>query len=522
MKDLQQLLVNLNINDDNIHKRLKFISLEKEQRDILIKLIPWAKKYSKEISKKFYDFQFAFKPTYELIESNANRKGITVSALREHLETALAQYYLGVFEGAQEDYGVNYFKKRMQVGIIHNNINLPLKWYLGSYDQFSRLSFEYIAKAKLDRKAESQALQAILSVFNLDMQIVSDAFLFSLLSSVGIEIDPNDISYGKDAFEEVGVIKNYSTALVEQASAIASGELEHNIFKNQINGGLGKSMFQIKDQLLSFVHTIEENNQALHEVTSNLQDASSIMKQNSDIAVEKSTNINSELSNQQEQMSSVSAAAEEMSSSVNEISSNVQKATVVAHDAVNKAENTHDLLENLNNSSKEIGKIVSVINNIAEQTNLLALNATIEAARAGEAGKGFAVVANEVKSLAKDTSSATFEISEKIETIQSSSNNVISAIGDIIGIIKVINESLVSIAAAMEQQTATISEIVINISKNTHAGENISVNMADVKESVDNTGQTIEQLSILSGSLVSMASQITETISFFKLGNDSE
>ena len=60
-------------------------------------------------------------------------------------------------------------------------------------------------------------------------------------------------------------------------------------------------------------------------------------------------------------------------------------------------------MERLGVSSKEIGKVIEVINDIAEQTNLLALNATIEAASAGEAGKGFAVVANEVKELAKQT-----------------------------------------------------------------------------------------------------------------------
>ena len=81
------------------------------------------------------------------------------------------------------------------------------------------------------------------------------------------------------------------------------------------------------------------------------------------------------------------------------------------------ATNASVTINELGESSQEIGKVIRTITSIAQQTNLLALNATIEAARAGEAGKGFAVVANEVKELAKQTATATEDISEKIESI---------------------------------------------------------------------------------------------------------
>ena len=103
--------------------------------------------------------------------------------------------------------------------------------------------------------------------------------------------------------------------------------------------------------------------------------------------------------------------------------------------------------------------MVKVITSIAEQTNLLALNATIEAARAGETGKGFAVVASEVKELAHETAKATEDISRRVEMIQSDTINAVSAISQISQIIARINDFQLSIATAVEEQSANTTEM---------------------------------------------------------------
>jgi methyl-accepting chemotaxis protein len=164
----------------------------------------------------------------------------------------------------------------------------------------------------------------------------------------------------------------------------------------------------------------------------------------------------------------VASGTEEMTASIREIAKNASEAARVASGAVKVAENTNQTISKLGDSSTEIGKVIKVITSIAQQTNLLALNATIEAARAGEAGKGFAVVANEVKELAKETAKATEDISQKIESIQGDTRHAVSAISEINGVISKINDYQNTIASAVEEQTATTSEISRNVNEAAH------------------------------------------------------
>ena len=158
-------------------------------------------------------------------------------------------------------------------------------------------------------------------------------------------------------------------------------------------------------------------------------------------------------------VASVAGAAEEMGSSIREIAHNAHRAAGVAIDAVSMADTTNAAIARLGESSLDIGSVVKLITEIAQQTNLLALNATIEAARAGEAGKGFAVVADEVKDLAQETARATDDISRRIESVRNDSRDAITAIEAIRVVISQISDYQVTIASAVEEQSATTSEM---------------------------------------------------------------
>jgi methyl-accepting chemotaxis protein len=191
---------------------------------------------------------------------------------------------------------------------------------------------------------------------------------------------------------------------------------------------------------------------------------------------------------------SVASAAEEMASSVDEIARQVHESSKIAAEAVSQAEKTDARITALSQAASRIGDVVKLITAIAEQTNLLALNATIEAARAGEAGKGFAVVAQEVKALAAQTAKATDEIGTQISSMQSATQESVSAIKEIGGTIGRIAEIASAIAAAVEEQGAATQEISRNVQQAAQGTAQVATNITDVNRGASETGSASSQV----------------------------
>ena len=155
----------------------------------------------------------------------------------------------------------------------------------------------------------------------------------------------------------------------------------------------------------------------------------------------------------------ISESVSQFSQTITEISSNVNRTASLSSEAKEIASSTCDAVKNLDQSSRDIGKIVEVIQELADQTNLLALNATIESARAGEAGRGFAVVASAVKDLAKQTASATKNIEMSVRDIQQNIAGVVNSTETISKSVSEVSVNMTTIAAAVEEQSVTMSSI---------------------------------------------------------------
>jgi methyl-accepting chemotaxis protein len=250
----------------------------------------------------------------------------------------------------------------------------------------------------------------------------------------------------------------------------------------------------------------------LTESAQQLRDVSSHLASGATQSASQATNVASAADQMRTNVASVASAAEQMSATVREIAGNAAESARTASQAKDLASGADSTIQTLSQSSSAIGKVTKVISTIAQQTNLLALNATIEAARAGEAGKGFAVVANEVKELAKETARATEEISGQIESIQRDTQRSVKAIAEIVAVIDRIDGYASSIAASVEEQSATVKDIARNASEVSRGVANVVQNITGVADASREAERNAGLTQTASHSITALAAELANVV----------
>jgi hypothetical protein len=419
---MAQLTDELRINQRNLALRKQFIRLMPEDLAILARLAGWADAVAGSLAREFYDHQFSFPATMAFFEAMAQGKKISLGELRTNLERAQAGYFRQIFQEAARggDFGGEYFEGRLRIGKVHNVIDLPVKWYVGSYALYQDLVRRYLWRSFFYRpRFRAKAERAIFTVFNYDSQAVVDAFLLDLLLSLGLDVS----RIHTDSAEQ---------DLTENLRAFKGVVCNAIVGMQQAGQGLAAASDQMRRATEILSSGVQEQAAALEQTSATLRSLTDIVRRNSDYATK----------------------ANHLVAGNGEGQGSADKPMLTATDA----------MDQIHASSKKIANIIAVINEIAFQTNLLALNASVEAARAGEQGRGFAVVAGEVRNLAQRAATSAKEIKD---LIQESGHRVDEGLSSV----KQVAEIVVEIAEGSTNQATSIAEVEKAVSQMCEANQ---------------------------------------------------
>jgi methyl-accepting chemotaxis protein-1 (serine sensor receptor) len=303
----------------------------------------------------------------------------------------------------------------------------------------------------------------------------------------------------------VSSIRKSLNRAIEVSHAVAQGDLTKRIDvegKDEV-AQLMQSMSTMQENLIGLVARVRSGSEGLSTASSEIAQG------------------NNDLSGRTEQQASAleqtAASMEELSSTVKQNADATLQATQLASSASTVAVQGGEVvgqvvetMRGINESSRKIGDIISVIDGIAFQTNILALNAAVEAARAGEQGRGFAVVASEVRSLAGRSAEAAKEIktliNASVERVEHGTLLVDKAgvtMTEVVGSIRRVTDIMGEINAASSEQAAGIAQI----------GEAVS----SMDQVTQQNAALVEQMAAAASSLRSQAQEQVEIVSTFKL-----
>jgi methyl-accepting chemotaxis protein len=236
------------------------------------------------------------------------------------------------------------------------------------------------------------------------------------------------------------------------------------------------------------------------------------------------TEISSSTTDLSQRTEEQAASLEETSASMEQISTTVKKNAENAHQANSFAAGTREVADRggavvaqavsamarIEDSSRKISDIISVIDEIARQTNLLALNAAVEAARAGEAGRGFAVVASEVRSLAQRSSQAAKDIKD---LITNSSNQVQEGVE----LVNRAGSSLTEIVESIKKVAAIVSEIASASGEQSTGCDQVNAALNQMDQVTQQNSALVEQNAAAAKALEQQSHAMDERVSFFRL-----
>ena len=361
-----------NIGEENIAARKNYIGFGADDIATLRRLAPWAERRCETIIEALVNAQTSSPEVRAYLQYQASRDGASIESVLETIRKTERRFFLSMFREAAGPaaFGCEYFEQHLMGGRFRNKANVPLKWVLANESVFHQQISRQLVRDFLFRgRFRANAMRAIMKAINLNMQAICDAFMIEFIQSTGLNV--------------VGTVDRGSTRDIadnyEQIKGFMSTLFRELVQASELLGRYGK---RLDDSSSSIAEKTRRQVNALGQISD---------------AIEQITK-SAEMSNEHAQKAS------ELTVGTNGygLGRGGERSVVSS-------------MDDISNSSRQIGGVTTTIEQIAFQINLLALNAAVEAARAGEHGRGFSVVAAEVRNLALRSTEAIRQIEKLID-----------------------------------------------------------------------------------------------------------
>ena len=293
--------------------------------------------------------------------------------------------------------------------------------------------------------------------------------------------------------------------LGDVAQQIAQGNLSPELLRHQApEGSVQASLNAMLKSLVSVVHEVRNNADGV------AGGSTEIAKGNADLSqrTEQQASALQETAASMEQLSTTVKQNADNARQVNQLALGASQVATKGGGSVQEVVNA---MQDISESSRQIGEIVGVIDGIAFQTNILALNAAVEAARAGEQGKGFAVVAGEVRNLAQRSAQAAREIKQLIATSATRvkqgtelADQAGATMAEVLHSIQRVTDLMGEISSASDEQSAGVAQV----------GKAVS----QMDQVTQQNAALVEESAAAAASLRTQAQQLVQAVSIFQLG----